>query len=931
LDANLSAAWQRLAEVGCIGDGSDAEESCRSAFVTLGPCLPSRDGGHATLREAFRAAAAAWLPFEHCKQLVPLQDTGYEGLVAAAVARLAQVCAPLVTELLELRGESRRRTPWLDDESVAAEPAQWLKLFGEFPVLAHVTGLALDQWRATSTEMLSRVAEDLPALEHAFFDDEPAGPLVEIALGAGDRHNGGRAVALLRFEPGRGLVYKPRDLDLEVLVRDVFEALNLTGLDPPLATFRIQRGDGYGYEERVEATPMAASESAGRFYRQVGAAACVLQLLGTRDMIADNLVAAGATAQFVDVECALSPTLASPPLLTEGRDRLYQRQESTVLSTSVLLAAVHPSELCPTRDLGCLSHADEASYEDGRRLPLGSFRPFGTSGPADPWDHAADVEQGYRAAHEALNMAQDRIVALVESAAATGSLRPRFIFRSTFDYHVAIAQSLRPSCLSTPSGRMEWLRNFVYSSIAQSDAPQHQLDVAGLCDAEVGAMLDLDIPRFATDSAGLALYCPDGTVLDEQLAESGLAAFRRRVGSLRDVDSEVAFVRAAIDAARGGAADPPPRTHRSAVAIADPLEAAQEIGELLLAARGAPLGTGDGWLGVRVEPVDGVADVVPARADLVGGALGPALFLAELGNATDERRYASVAVETIHELLDASRADPSLLLDGSRTGSLASAALQGATALVDVGDQVARLCGETTLSAALDEARDIVLALAMEAAERRDATSSAPLHESVLRWGLQRPDAVALASVLSAGLPVLIEGLADRRADVRTGALALLVPSGSSAIVLALAATLDVASFLVDDADRLLAKLLRLTPSANDRGSRLGRLVAFRRGVAAMPVDPPSGWERGLPVSQLLLRGEEWQCRSWALDDPSSAVEGIRFVDELLSRRARTGRFLAGRVANDAHCLSAVDGIVAAGRLCLRASVPSLAPAGVEW
>jgi hypothetical protein len=86
-----------------------------------------------------------------------------------------------------------------------------------------------------------------------------------------------------------------------------------------------------------------------------------------------------------------------------------------------------------------------------------------------------------------------------------------------------------------------------------------------------------------------------------------------------------------------------------------------------------------------------------------------------------------------------------------------------------------------------------------------------------------------------------------------------------------------------------------------------------------------------MTMTDLLLNGEEWQCRRWVLGDARSAEQAERHLDDLLARRAESGRYLDGRVGPDALCLSALDGLVAAGRMCLRAEEPSLCAAGVRW
>ena len=752
------------------------------------------DGG--TLHSSFRRAACAVLPNEECTDRLGITTSAYDGLVTAAVSRLVGVCDPIMRVQLARRAPSSNPEQWLDEPLLAHSRDDWLDLLEVWPVLAFVVGTALAQWRSSALELLSRLETDLPVITSVIFGGLPPGPLVDVTMGAGDRHNVGRSVTLLRFATGQGLIYKPRDLSPCAATLSVFELLNAAGGLPHLPTRRVLVREGYGYEERLEPVPTADEGGAARFYERLGALMCVMQLLGARDMWAGNLLAIGEEPHLVDLECVFCPPMDPPPLLNPMRQALYVRREATVLSTAIPVAPQPPTALCPTRDIGCLSHADDPVDAGGAGLAIGPFRPFGAFGLADPWCYASEIVDGYRATHDVLVAQRSRLLATDGPLAKVDEIPARFLWRDTLQYVAALHASLAPDALTTDGAREAVLDATTAEARADKETVATRFDVEWLSRAESDALRILDVPLFFTIAGDTTIRTSDGLVVAEQFERSGAEALRTRIEALRpdNVESETAFVRAAIDAARGGLAEPagPARpvrlstkSRRLQVDVA-----VREIAESLAEARRPPLGAGGGWLSVCSDPITGVCDVSAAGADLVGGALGPALFFGELDAIIGAPDVGALAVDIIDELLDAyagGHRDP----DGMLIGAPASSGLVGVCALEAVATRVAAATGTDEFDLRLAEVRESVLSWVVELVERNDAAGLATLHHYLLGWTDPPGGAVRLAAVLRLSTEVLVDAMRSGLPDAtRFPELDRLVPVGGDAVAAALAGTL---------------------------------------------------------------------------------------------------------------------------------------------
>ena len=182
------------------------------------------------------------------------------------------------------------------------------RLFEDKPVLLRLVATLTRQWIDTSREFVGRLAADLPAIRRELLQPGADSRVVGVDGELSDPHNGGRSVQIVRFGGGARVVYKPKDLRLDIAWQALIERLNRA--EPPVAlkALRAIARDGYGWTEFIEHAPCADQEGGARFFRRAGAWLALLHVFAATDMHQENMIACGDHPVPIDLETLLQPS-----------------------------------------------------------------------------------------------------------------------------------------------------------------------------------------------------------------------------------------------------------------------------------------------------------------------------------------------------------------------------------------------------------------------------------------------------------------------------------------------------------------------------------------------------------------------------------------------------------------------------------------------
>lgn len=770
-----------------------------TAFLRAQPVAPDAAAlAPGSLAASFRRAAGALLPVHPAAAPlgaldatasatslavlgVPVAPAALEQLTDTLAARLSEACR--LSFCYEVQAATGRpgADDWHHQDGLDASQQGWLARLERLPALAYLVGTVCRNWQRVTVEMFARLAADRDLLRERLWAGAEPGALAAVRADAGDRHAGGRSVALLHFEHGQAVVYKPKDLRHATAYMELVHRLNRhaaehpedglldlptrqvllrddLGGDSTTASLDASGQDAYGWEELVPAGPCADRSGFARYYRRLGMTMRLVQLLEGRDLWADNLLASGEHPHLTDLECLLYPRVQTPPALPAGQRGLLDLLETTVVRTAMAAQPWVASKDRPALDIGCLTRAGghpETPAAD--TLPLPPYRPVHDGETADPWQYTEEVVAGYRAAHAALYRLRDELADEAGPLAGFRGIWVRYIWRHTWDGYKILNASTSPLALGDGATRETVLAGALRGAVAARAGDAERGDLLEVVLSELDSFRQLDIPFFRSLTTSSSVFATDGREIPGHFQGTGWRRLLGRVAELEAFDLEwhTAVLSGCLDAALGGserafpgrpgapaltAPAPAPALTEPGVAAAfrpaasgELLERAVELGDLLLADRHRAA-SGAGWLGLSWYPLTGLRQVEAlGGVDLVSSGTGAALFLAELWHATGEPRYRQAAHETLAAAAAIVDPDAPHGLAFARDGRLALGApvpggLAGPGALIHALARGGELLGDPDFAARARRLVPAALALAAEP-EHPTAKQPAPMHD----------------------------------------------------------------------------------------------------------------------------------------------------------------------------------------------------------
>ncbi|WP_186480876.1 type 2 lanthipeptide synthetase LanM family protein [Synechococcus sp. NOUM97013] len=427
-------------------------------------------------------------------------------------------------------------------------------LLKTFPVLGRYLGLVCLFWRQSNKEMLRRIDADVDALQQTF-GIPPSAALIDIKQGLSDPHNGGQAVSVLTFATPNGdstsrLVYKPKDMGVDLAYHQALDHLNRNSALPPLRTLSIHCGDDYGYMEFVEHRLCSGDDELKRFYRNAGRLTAVLHLFGCTDCHHENLIACGDQLLLIDTETLLEADLpdhisdASEHQTSLNQSDLQKRFQNSVLRSGLLPTWLFVGQARAAVDISALGIAPPASTtmksagwlglnSDGMMagrimipaevptsLPVGCGETNGLN------RHLEIFCEGFREQCLAFEQTRDHWIGADGVLERFRGLPRRIVLRATRVYFALQRQQLEPAALRSPLSQGLVLEQLSRSFLMATDRPKHW----PVFDEEVRQMERLDIPFFVHAIDGNDLPLSDGFAPVENFIEtSGLESSRRRI------------------------------------------------------------------------------------------------------------------------------------------------------------------------------------------------------------------------------------------------------------------------------------------------------------------------------------------------------------------------------------------------------------------
>ena len=342
--------------------------------------------------------------------------------------------------------------------------------FREYPVLARQLVERIDQWVAFNLEFLRNLCTDMHVIRESFSRGSDPGIMTAVAGGQGDSHCGGRSVRIAEFGSGLRVVYKPRNLAVDLHFQELLTWLNERGDHPVFRTLTIVDRGSYGWVEFVAEEDCTSLHEVRRFYQRQGGYLALLHALDATDFHCENLIAAGEHPVLIDLEALFQPRIEL------GSPERVGRLADEALSQSVMRVGLLPHRIWGDEefdgvdlsglgsDAGQLSPRPVPFWENAgtdamqiarkRVATVGARnRPKLDGLIPSALDHAGDIEAGFAEIYQLIESHRDSLLSNGGFLARFASDEIRVILRPTNAYWTMFARaSTRTSCATPWSG-----------------------------------------------------------------------------------------------------------------------------------------------------------------------------------------------------------------------------------------------------------------------------------------------------------------------------------------------------------------------------------------------------------------------------------------------------------------------------------------------
>lgn len=488
-----------------------------------------------------------------------------------------------------------------------------LAFFQKYPVLGRLIATRIDFWVEATVEFLQRLKADLDEIQQLFQSEKlgtgdnrtrekvfpitnsPLGKVIQIKSNLSDPHNRGRCAIALTFKSGIKLVYKPKDLGLEVAYNQFLDWCNQhfsgewgTETGSQKSEVKSQNSDyhllfkvlkvldrqTYGWVEYVEQLPCEDEAAARRFYQRTGKLLCLLYLLGATDCHYENLIASGEHLVLVDTETLMEHKARhiDDSLEVTALDPFNQHFWDSVLRTGLLPRWEFNHENRIAYDISGLGSVDPQplpwrvpqwkfiNTDNMHRVyetitkPIDQNVPMLNGVPLSPNDYLEELVEGFDQMYRFLIAQRRTLLAnefnfsqnLANPLVALQSQLVRFIFRDTQVYSAVLQKTLAPEFLRNGVERSIQLDILARAFLITEDKP----NAWSILHSELRAMEQLDIPYFAANSDGVALTVGVEQPLEDYLTKPSYSQVISRLQKLdeTDRDRQVAIIRGAFHA-----------------------------------------------------------------------------------------------------------------------------------------------------------------------------------------------------------------------------------------------------------------------------------------------------------------------------------------------------------------------------------------------
>ena len=435
---------------------------------------------------------------------------------------------------------------------ILADSKQALKIMEQYPVLCRQLVVFIQEWRRNITLILQRTSDDYNKFGILFEDTVTPGKLIGMAIGAGDLHNGGQSVVVLKFDSGHRVVYKPRSLSVDIHFQELLAWVNGSDVvSAKLPILRLINRDTYGWVEFVSQRSCQRPDDLNDYYRRIGNYLAILYSLNAHDFHYENIIADGANPYLIDLESFFRPVFPHK----DSESFLHTVLQSGLLPTESSIAGNQGSNLSglsnaagqvsPRQHDGLvgIGRDDARMRKEVANLEGGKNLPSYNNHLADCAAYKADILMGFREVYHLF------IAKRTEFSNQLHRFKEdeiRVLFRHTYVYGHILEESYHPDFMRDARHR-DLHFDRLWLSVPDFDYLTHILPF------EKEALERSDIPFFSAQVDSVDIRCNNQDMISGFFSKSGWQAVVEKIEllSLEDMNWQCWLIEKSLQKADG--------------------------------------------------------------------------------------------------------------------------------------------------------------------------------------------------------------------------------------------------------------------------------------------------------------------------------------------------------------------------------------------
>lgn len=422
----------------------------------------------------------------------------------------------------------------------------WSFVRSKYPVYVRWRSRMITKTADNIGRVYAALKNDEEILRAEFDIEEPLRP-ERVRLGLGDAHRGGKGVALLEYKGGRKILYKPRNLSIDLHFTQLLAYIEKkSGVD--FISPKTVARDDYGWTEFIEYKECSSEEEIKSYYFRTGGLLALLYALNAKDFHYENIICMGPFPVLIDMESFFVPYFP-----VEGAETSVNILDSVLgtglLPTTIVLDTKDGNdesdkdalEICGLADVeGQDSITEDAKIvvDDNGEISVSRVRgkldgannvpKLGTK-KVDAGEYSSEISRGFETIYSTivadkasfvaqLNVFKDDVIRIILRDTAAYS----HLLREANNVNILIDEGALRSLFSA------WLNKIVPEYKFLENVVEHEID----------DLMDHDIPLFTSTASSCNLWYKDDECVMNCFQETGFERVLKKIGEMSKADCE---------------------------------------------------------------------------------------------------------------------------------------------------------------------------------------------------------------------------------------------------------------------------------------------------------------------------------------------------------------------------------------------------------